>query len=163
MVMKRTPLVLLLSLCIGVSACTTSTPKFKKIRATKGTSQDVINVAKEPIYDTNLIKRDIPEQLKGIEKVYQAPASCTEYWQELVALDEVLGQDMTDIKVEESDSFTVNLSQAVSKTLVPNLTFGSVVQSLSGAKKHERERLNAIFRGKSRRSYIKGWASGQDC
>jgi len=148
---------------LALSACATSTRSLKKVEFVKGTSKDALAAVREPIYDTNLIKREIPQALKDIEKVYQAPPNCLYYRQELAELNQALGDDLIDVKVKGSDTLTINLSETISSNLMPGIPFSSIVRSLSGAKKHELKRLDAIFRGKSRRAFLKGWALGQDC
>lgn len=168
--MKASSKILILALCLSLCACTSAKRSidsakrsFDKVEVSKGSSDDVIKAAKDPIYDTNLIKKKIPEALKNIATVYQPPVNCTEYWRELAVLNEALGEDLVDTKMDVDDAKTINLTEAISSSLTPGIPLGSLVRSLSGAKKHELKRLNAIFRGKSRRSYIKGWASGRDC
>lgn len=103
--MKASSMILILTLCLSLCACTSAKRSldsakrsFEKVEVSKGSSDDVIKAAKDPIYDTNLIKKKIPEALKTIDTVYQPPVNCSAYWRELVVLDEALGEGTLWIK-----------------------------------------------------------------
>jgi len=51
----------------------------------------------------------------------------------------------------------------LSKEVESNIPFNSVIKRLSGARKHEKERLSAQVRGKFRRSYLQGWSDAMKC
>lgn len=153
-------LILVLSLTLlFISACS----QKRKVTVSGTKKSDILEASKQPIYSVNLIKKEIPETLKDLKVVYQAPKDCAEYKQELLLLDSVLGEDLIDKADEKNKKTTVNLGKAIGKQVESTIPFNSVIKSLSGAKKHEKARLSAFIRGQSRRSYLKGWAAARDC
>jgi len=107
-----------------------------------------LEVVKQPIYSTNLIRKKIPENLKQLKHVYKAPENC---------------DALLDKPNPKDDVFTLDLGQMVSKEVESNIPFNSIVKRLSGARKHEKEMLSAKVRGKSRRSYLQGWSDAMQC
>ena len=122
-----------------------------------------LEVVKQPIYSTNLIRKKIPENLKQLKHVYKAPENCDALLQELELLNLALGEDLIDKPNPKDDVFTLDLGQMVSKEVESNIPFNSIVKRLSGARKHEKEMLSAKVRGKSRRSYLQGWSDAMQC
>jgi hypothetical protein len=150
-----------------VSACSTiprELPKtVPKINVEKPTKALFIEAAKIPMYSVNLIREEIPEHLKAISLSYKAPKHCLEYRVELELLNDALGEDPID-RVRESDKvITLQLGSVIAREVESNIPFNSIIKSLSGAKKHEREVLAARLRGNARRSYLKGWAAAKPC
>lgn len=135
----------------------------KKVNVEGTDKEAFLEVVKQPIYSTNLIKKKIPKHLKELTVVYQAPNSCAEYQQELVLLDELLGEDIVDKEQAKRDAITLHIGQILGKQVISNIPFNSLVKSLSGAKKHEKARMSAFVKGQARRSYLKGWAQGVGC
>ena len=135
----------------------------KKVNVAGTNKDELLEIVKQPIYSTNLIKKEIPQHLREMTVVYQAPKSCAEYEEELVLLDELLGEDVIDKEQTKSDAITLHIGQILGKQAVSSIPFNSLVKSLSGAKKHEKARLSALVKGQARRSYLKGWAQGVGC
>jgi len=117
----------------------------------------------QPIYSVNLMKKEIPQNLRDLTVVYQPPENCEAFSQELSLLNAALGEDLTDKPSDKGDTFTLNLGQMLSDEVESNIPFNSLVKRLSGARKHEKARLSAQVRGRARRSYINGWAHGRGC
>jgi len=101
--------------------------------------------------------------LRDLKVAYQAPKNCEEYWQELELLNSVLGEDLTDKPNDKKDAFTLHVGQMLSDEVEANIPFNSIVKRLSGARKREKALLSAQVRGKTRRSYLKGWADAMQC
>jgi len=135
----------------------------KKVGVDGAKKGDFLEAVKQPGYSVNLIKKDIPEHLKELDVVYQTPVSCTEYQQELVLLDELLGEDPIDKVDADNDTITLHIGQILGKQVSSSIPFNSLIESLSGAKKHEKKRLSALVKGQARRSFLKGWAQGKEC
>lgn len=123
----------------------------------------LLETAKQPIYSVNLIREEIPEKLKDIFHPYQAPISCADAQIELSMLNKILGEDPINMAKGSDDVIRFHLGKMIGRTVQSNIPFNSIIKTLSGAKKHEREVLAARLRGSARRSYLKGWASAKMC
>ena len=126
---------------------TTGCASKRKVSVEGTQSTDLLEAVKQPIYSINLIKREIPQHLKELNEVYQAPKGCQEFWQELTLLNEILGEDLIDKTDSGQDAITLHLGQMLGKQVASNIPFNSIIKSLSGAKKHEKKRLSALVRG----------------
>jgi len=157
--MKKIVTVCAITLLLISSGCVHK----KKVRVSGVDKGSLLNVAKQPIYSLNLLKKEIPEHLKELKVIYQAPNSCDEYQEELALLNTILGDDYVDKKNPNKDVITLHLGQMLGDEVASNIPFNSIIKSLSGAKKHEKARLSAFVKGETRRSYLTGWADGADC
>jgi len=155
-------LVFTLSLLL-LCACSSLSNKVPDVKVEQPNQESFIEAVKQPIYSVNLIREEIPEYLQGITQSYQAPNDCYEYQQELSLLDKALGEDPIDNENDLDNVITLHLGKMIAKGVESNIPFNSLIKSLSGAKKHEREMLSARLRGTARRSYLKGWAEAKQC
>lgn len=157
---KRTLLVFpLLSCLLFISACANIPTEIPDLKVEKPNKESLIDAAKQPIYSVNLIREEIPEHLKSITQSYQAPHNCDEYQEELNLLNHALGEDPVDTVNDSDEVITFHLGKMIASGVESNIPFNSIIKTLSGAKKHEREVLAARLRGSARRSYLKGWAA----
>jgi len=150
--------VLMLSACGGKRA-----PLVKPVKVEGVNTNSVMEVVKQPIYSVNLIRKKIPENLKQLTQVYESPEDCNALFEELELLNVALGEDLIDKPSSKDGAFTLHLGQMLSKEVESNIPFNSVIKRLSGARKHEKERLSAQVRGKFRRSYLQGWSDAMQC
>jgi len=146
-----------------LSGCLNSNKMPKKVAVETPTTSTFLEALKQPIYSANLIRKDIPEELKNITKSYQAPSSCDSYMKELTILNDALGDDPIDQERDSEEVITLHLSKMITRQVESNIPFNSIIKSLSGAKKHERALLSAKVRGNARRSYLKGWGEAREC
>jgi len=151
---------LCLIVCLLINTGCVSKRKVSVEAPQKG---DLLEAVKQPIYSVNLIKKEIPEHLRELDEVYQTPEDCDAFWQEIALLDEILGEDLIDKPDSEREPITVHLGQMLGDQVESNIPFNGIIRSLSGAKKHEKKRLSALLRGKTRRSYLRGWGDAADC
>jgi len=156
---KVTFLLPLLGCILLLSACTSMPKKIPELKVEQPDKESFVEAVKQPIYSVNLIREEIPEHLQSITQSYQAPKDCDEYQQELELLNNALGEDPVDQQNELDDVITLHLGKMIARGVESNIPFNSLIKSLSGAKKHEREVLAARVRGSARRSYLKGWAA----
>ena len=80
----------------------------------------------------------------------------------------MLGEDTLDLSEQdkdgkEVDTLTLNIAKLASRGLSYNIPYASAVRRLSGASKHEKKRVAALFRGQARRAFLKGYLSSNDC
>lgn len=161
MYMTSNTILFLIFAMATLSACASKPVPKVKVDGVK--KESFYEAVKQPIYSTNLIKKEIPENLRNLKVVYQVPKNCAEYWQELELLNAALGEDLTDRPSGKKDVYTLDLGQMLSDEVESNIPFNSLVKRLSGARKHEKKRLSAKLRGKARRSYLSGWADAMEC
>lgn len=154
---------LMASGCANKRAQTVVEKVNKPVKVEGVDRSSALEVVKQPIYSTNLIRKKIPENLKQLKHVYKAPEDCDALLQELELLNLALGEDLIDKPNPKDDVFTLDLGQMVSKEVESNIPFNSIIKRLSGARKHEKEILSAKTRGKSRRSYLQGWSDAMQC
>jgi len=151
--------------CFGVllmlTACGGKRVPSVKVEGANTTS--IMEVVKQPIYSVNLIRKKIPENLKQLTQVYESPDDCVALRQELELLNVALGEDLIDKPSSKEGVLTLHLGQMLSKEVESNIPFNSIIKRLSGARKHEKERLSAQVRGKFRRSYLQGWSDAMKC
>jgi len=151
------------TICLSVVLLCSGCMTKKKVNVDGTNKGDFIEVVKQPGYSVNLIKKEIPQHLKDLEVVYQAPVNCDAYSQELSILDELLGEDPIDKPDAKNNAFTLHIGQILERQVSSSIPFNSVIESLSGAKKYEKSRLSAFVRGQARRSFLTGWAQGKEC
>ena len=157
--MRKSVLWFLLLMLVMNAGCATK----RKVSVQGAKGGDFLEAVKQPIYSVNLIKKEIPAHLKALDQVYQAPENCSSAQEELLLLDEILGEDLIDKTSPGQEVITVHLGQMLGDQVASNIPFNSIIKSLSGAKKHEKKRLSAQIRGKARRSYLKGWVAAGNC
>ncbi|MFM7348755.1 MAG: hypothetical protein ACKO01_04630 [Erythrobacter sp.] len=125
------------------------------------------DVAKTPLRDLNIDKKDVPPALqKAATDPYGTAGlgTCSSLVREIAALDAVLGADY-DIAVteEENGKLKVNegrLGQSIVGSIIP---FRGVLREVTGAASSQRALEAAYTAGMARRSYLKGWGQGRGC
>lgn len=124
---------------------------------------DVMDVARTPITDLNLARREIPALLAEAQ---QRPYSlvgldkCDRLIGAVNELNAVLGPDI-DLPQEERRRFSEGrIAQSLIGRFIP---FRSVVRELSGANRQEREFVIAIQAGLARRGFLKGVGAARGC
>lgn len=128
---------------------------------------DAGDVAKTPLRDLNLDKRDIPEVLQKAAADPYATAGlgrCSALVDEIAALDAVLGADY-DIAVTPEEDGKLRISQGhLGESLVGAIIpFRGVLREVTGAAENDRALQAAYTAGMVRRSYLKGWGQGRRC
>ena len=159
--MKIQSLLVCISILFMLAACSSKRVPSVKVEGTNTSS--IMEIVKQPIYSVNLIRKKIPENLKQLTEVYNSPNDCDALLQELELLNVALGEDLIDKPNSKEGVFTLHLGQMLSKEVESNIPFNSIIKRLSGARKHEKERLSAQVRGKFRRSYLQGWSDAMQC
>jgi len=122
------------------------------------------DMAKTPLEDLNLAKDPIPPVLqRALEEPYRDPGlnHCADIRSEIGDLDAVLGEDMdTEPHDPEHPRNFGRMAQGFLASLIP---YRSVIRSISGANKHEREFKESIAAGMMRRAYLKGMGQAMGC
>lgn len=153
----------LLCSLVHISACSNLPKEVPELKVEQPDADSFFEAVKQPIYSVNLIREEIPNDLKNITRSYQAPNGCAEYQEELVLLNSALGDDPVDQENDPDNVITLHLGKMIARGVESNIPFNSLIKTLSGAKKHERAMLAARVRGSARRSYLKGWAAAKNC
>ena len=118
--------------------------------------------AKTPLRDLNVMPKKIPLILRdAVEDAYRPPRqmNCRSIANEVVALEEVLGEDFDappppPPTKEEKRTGTANVVlKGAAGSIVP---FRGWVRQLTGAERHAQEVQTAVAAGRVRRAYMKG-------
>lgn len=124
---------------------------------------DVRDVAKTPVTDLNIDKREIPAILIEAQRSpYELGSGkrCQTLIREIEQLDEVLGPDI-DLPEEERSRISAG---RVAKTVVGSfIPFRGLIREVSGANDHDRKVRAAIQAGLARRGFLKGVGSARNC
>jgi len=124
---------------------------------------DVTDVAKTPVTDLNIDKREIPAiLLQAQERPYSLTGlgRCGALIAEVTALDQVLGPDI-DLPEEERSRISPG---RVAKTVVGSfIPFRGLIREVSGANDHDRRVRIAIQAGLARRGFLKGVGHSRGC
>lgn len=124
---------------------------------------DVKDIAKTPVTDLNLDKREIPQILiDAQQRPYQLEDGrrCQTLISEISQLDEVLGPDF-DLPEEERSRISAG---RVAKTVVGSfIPFRGLIREVSGANDHDRRVRAAIQAGLARRGFLKGIGLARGC
>lgn len=124
---------------------------------------NVSDVAKTPITDLNIEKREIPAiLLQAQDRPYSLTGigRCGSLRSEVAALDEVLGPDL-DLPEEERARISAG---RMAKTVVGSfIPFRGLIREVSGANDHDRQVRAAIQAGLARRGFLKGVGHAKGC
>lgn len=123
------------------------------------------DIAKTPLRDTNIDRKDIPVALEvAAENPYAAlgSRSCSEILVGLAELDRVLGPDF-DAGATSEDG-TGRMAEGVARGVVASLIpFRGVIRQVSGAADAERRYNAAVDAGIARRGFLRGVAAQRGC
>lgn len=124
---------------------------------------DAMDVAKTPVTDLNINKKEIPAiLLQAQARPYSVTGlgRCKALMSEVGALDEVLGPDF-DLPEEERARISAG---RVAKTVVGSfIPFRGLIREVSGANDHDRKVRSAIQAGLARRGFLKGVGQTRGC
>ena len=134
----------------------------------------VVEAAKTPLYDVNLIRVDIPPILLAAEQAPYAPPSdnaCETLNQIIAELDLVLepdldvdlGEEEQDLLDKSRDKVESSALNALRRSAADIIPYRGWVRKLSGAERHSQTVEAAINAGIVRRAFIKGMRVGQGC
>lgn len=156
--MKRHSLIAALSLTlVGVPALAAQDKPITQ------DEPDVTDVAKTPVTDLNIDKKEIPAILLNAQvQPYDLTGlgRCGKLIGEVAALDDVLGPDL-DFPEEERDRISAG---RVAKTVVGSfIPFRGLIREVSGANDHDRKVRAAIQAGLARRGFLKGVGLSRGC
>ncbi len=123
----------------------------------------VADVAKTPVTDLNIDKREIPAillQAQARPYTLAGLGRCGGLISEVAALDNVLGPDL-DLPEEERARISAG---RVAKTVVGSfIPFRGLIREVSGANDHDRKVRAAIQAGLARRGFLKGVGQARGC
>ena len=124
---------------------------------------DAVDVAKTPVTDLNIDKKEIPAiLLQAQARPYSLTGlgRCKPLIAEVSALDDVLGPDL-DLPEEERARISAG---RVAKTVVGSfIPFRGLIREVSGANDHDRKVRAAIQAGLARRGFLKGIGQARGC
>lgn len=125
---------------------------------------DAKEVAKTPLRDLNVDRREIPAVLvKAAAAPYAVTGlgQCAGLVREIAALDAVLGADYDISDGDGHDRWSEGrIGQSIVGSMIP---FRGVLREVTGAAKNEREVQAAYVAGMVRRAFLKGWGMGRGC
>ena len=125
--------------------------------------EDLEKAAQSPLYDLNLKRDEIPDELSRIQNAYREPESCGEARLEREELNTILGPDPATIKVGKNGRITVKPADALGSAISSAIPYNSIIRYLSGANAYEKKFAAAYLKGNLRRSYITGWMAKAEC
>ena len=121
------------------------------------------DVAKTPVTDLNLDKKEIPELLiKAQQRPYDLGglARCGQLIKAVEELDTLIGPDF-DLPQETRERLAAGrVGKAVVGSFIP---FRGVIREVSGANEHRRRQRAAIQAGLARRGFLKGVGQLRGC
>ena len=124
---------------------------------------NVTDVAKTPMTDLNIEKREIPAillQAQARPYTLTGLGRCSALVSEVSALDEVLGPDL-DLPEEERARISAGrMANTVVGSFIP---FRGLIREVSGANDHDRRIRAAIQAGLARRGFLKGAGQAKGC
>ncbi|WP_323982119.1 hypothetical protein [Novosphingobium aureum] len=129
----------------------------------RGGDQNVVDVAKTPVTDLNLDKKEIPQVL--IDATVQpydmtGIGTCQQIRGKVLELAQYIGPDL-DLPQEERDRIS---ALTVAKWFVTSfIPFRGLIREISGANDHEKKVQAAIQAGIARRAFLKGIGSTKKC
>ena len=155
--------------CVSLGACATSRQTTDAMAIT---GSAIGGAAAQPLKDLNLVKAQVPEQLKAIVKdPYAKPTRVECAWleHEVRSLDLALGPDI-DLPAQRKSEMTQGsealagaAANAVADAAGDLIPFRSVVRRLTGAEKNAAELRQALHAGDVRRAYLKGLGLERGC
>lgn len=124
---------------------------------------DAVDVAKTPVTDLNIDKREIPAillQAQARPYTLTGLGRCSGLMSEVAALDQILGPDI-DLPEEERGRISPG---RVAKTVVGSfIPFRGLIREVSGANDHDRRVRVAVQAGLVRRGFLKGVGQAKGC
>jgi hypothetical protein len=131
---------------------------------------NLTNAVEAPLHDLNIMREGIPPILiAAVADPYlpPAPLSCDVLIQDIAALDIALGADFNEAGTPQSPSLTRNnghialaLVQSGARLLLP---YSGLVSTVTGARRHDQQIIEAITAGSVRRGYLKGLGEAYRC
>jgi len=124
---------------------------------------DAVDIAKTPVTDLNLDKKEIPELLvRALQNPYdlQGLGRCAQLISAVEELDALLGPDL-DLPQETRERIAASrVGKAVVNSFIP---FRGIIREVSGASEHQRRERAAIQGGLARRGFLKGVGQLRGC
>jgi hypothetical protein len=152
------PLTALAGLALALAAATA--PAIAQVMP----EPDAKEVAKTPLRDLNIDKREIPALLAQAAADPYAVAGlgrCAALVREIAALDAVLGPDYDVAEGDGNHRLSEGrIGQGIVGSMIP---FRGVLREVTGAAQNERELQAAYTAGMVRRAFLKGWGLGRGC
>ncbi|MCR5878463.1 hypothetical protein [Phenylobacterium sp. J367] len=105
-----------------------------------------------------LTSRDVPAILQKAKTDPYAPATCEAAYQEVAALDQILGPDADEPEMQKNAAGNLLIKGA--RSLIP---YREVFRVVTGVDRKERALADAAMAGWARRGYLKGYLRGDDC
>ena len=140
--------------------------------ADEGMRGGIVEGALAPLADMNVRREEIPPILDGLD-VYNkpVPTSCAGIEIEIADLESFVGTDVDVLKVHNTVGLreqAMDLADDQAYDLVSDLTtdlipFRGMVRRATGANAHDRAIRQAYYRGRLRRSYLKGVGFAMGC
>jgi hypothetical protein len=128
------------------------------------------NAVEAPLHDLNIMREGIPPILSAaVADPYAPPTplSCEVLVDDIQALDVALGPDFNEEGTPQSPSLTRNnghialaLVQSGARLLLP---YSGLVSTITGARRHDQQIVEAITAGSVRRGYLKGLGEAYRC
>jgi hypothetical protein len=131
---------------------------------------NLANAVEAPLHDLNIMREGIPPILTAaVADPYAPPTpmSCEVLVQDIEDLDFALGADFNEPGTPQSPSLTRNnghialaLVQSGARLLLP---YSGLVSTVTGARRHDQQIIEAITAGSVRRGYLKGLGEAYRC
>ncbi len=131
---------------------------------------NLTNAVEAPLHDLNIMREGIPPILTAaVADAYARPASlsCDVLIRDIQDLDFALGADFNEPNTPQSPSLTRNnghialaLVQSGARLLLP---YSGLVSTVTGARRHDQQIIEAITAGSVRRGYLKGLGEARHC
>ena len=127
--------------------------------------QKLARSAQSPLYDLNVMRERIPDELREIGYVYafEPTADCRAIEAEVARLDGVLGPDPAEVTKEGDGTLTLETADALEQAIDSFVPFTGVIRYLSGATEHEKRLAAAYLRGEIRRAFLNGARREKGC
>jgi len=160
---------------IAVNASANNDPEIKPITEDeKKVEKQVVKAVTSPLADFNVGNNDIPNLLiLAKENPYVLPEdkTCSNISNEIDNLDIMLGDDLDEIEKDDKTGLVKKgkdlagkaAVSTIKRTVQDAIPYRNWIRKLSGAEKHEEKLTSCIEAGKSRRSFLKGYAVGSGC
>jgi hypothetical protein len=124
-------------------------------------------VATQPLQDLNLVRGEIPQELKAIlDKPYDVSMlkTCADKREAVARLTKVLGPDIDSPQAtargQDPAEFALGAAESAASSLIPGR---GLIRRVSGAEAADRQARAAVLSGQLRRAYIRGLARGTNC
>ncbi len=131
---------------------------------------NLTNAVEAPLHDLNIVREGIPPILTAAVADPYAPPSplnCEVLARDIEDLTFALGADFNEAGTPQSPSLTRNnghialaLVQSGARLLLP---YSGLVSTVTGARRHDQQIIEAITAGSVRRGYLKGLGEAYRC